>query len=197
MSKIKYVKIQNTDGSMSSNIPIGADASNVEFTTGDNTGHTLEYVTAGLEEDIAAVNARVDAIDTAHTPGSDAELIDIRVGANGTTYNSAGTAVREQVSKITRSKPTLDANDIYEIKHYRLDENQDYEDPIVIDESLTVSGAAADSKATGDAITAESIAREQDVANLNNTMLYNIEHTENLINPNTAIVTNLATNTDL
>lgn len=58
-----------------------------------------------------------------------AELIDIRVGENGTTYQTAGAAVRGQFSAVKAQIPLIDA-------------------------SLATTGKAADAKATGDALTA-------------------------------------------
>ena len=47
------------------------------------------------------INARIDnIIANASDTGENAELIDLRLGANGVTYGSAGAAVREQFTKI-------------------------------------------------------------------------------------------------
>lgn len=56
-----------------------------------------------------------------------AELVDIRVGENGTTYQTAGAAVRGQFSAVKAQIPLIDA-------------------------SLATTGKAADAKATGDAL---------------------------------------------
>ena len=49
------------------------------------------------ENDIAVERARIDNFVSGATPEG-SEVVDIRVGADGVTYGSAGTAVREQIS---------------------------------------------------------------------------------------------------
>lgn len=69
--------------------------------------HISEYEIASDQiatntSDIAVLDGRMDEFTTlpeGSTTG-DAELIDIRVGADGTTYANAGTAVREQVNDV-------------------------------------------------------------------------------------------------
>lgn len=54
-----------------------------------------------LNEQIAVERARIDQFLTGATPDG-AEVVDIRVGADGEVYTSAGTAVREQIKNVER-----------------------------------------------------------------------------------------------
>lgn len=64
---------------------------------------------SSVDQKITVERKRIDNIvklPSGSTSG-DAELIDIRIGADGNTYNSAGTAVREQVSELKDDLDTL------------------------------------------------------------------------------------------
>lgn len=52
-----------------------------------------------VETDIAVERARIDNLVVSPN-ASDAELVDVRIGANGLTYESAGTAVRTQFNEL-------------------------------------------------------------------------------------------------
>lgn len=88
------------------NMVIGAGESNAEIvdarldnTTGkryEKVGKRLDNLSSEIAENANLLDARIDAFTTL-TEGSttgDAELVDIRVGINGTIYENAGAAVR-------------------------------------------------------------------------------------------------------
>lgn len=74
---------------------------------------------ASLENEVGVLDARMDtfaSLPEGSTSG-DAELLDIRVGANGITYPSAGDAVRGQVSDLKSDLSEIDTSSIYQ-KNY-------------------------------------------------------------------------------
>ena len=64
---------------------------------------------AGVSADVVVERARIDNLVSGATAG-DEELVDIRVGADGVTYGSAGTAVREQANRAFQETATLNRN---------------------------------------------------------------------------------------
>lgn len=86
---------------------------------------------AARAEDVAVLEARMDtftALPAGSTAG-DAELMDIRVGADGMTYASAGSAVRGQADKLKAiSDYKTKRSDDFRVIEYEVDipENGDY-----------------------------------------------------------------------
>ena len=60
---------------------------------------TLNNSIGSVQSEVAVERGRIDNLVASPTPG-DSELVDIRVGADGVTYESAGTAVRRQFNKV-------------------------------------------------------------------------------------------------
>lgn len=116
MDKLKYVKLEQPDGSYSNSIPLAVDADHV-----DVNGSTLTNVLGNkanindinnLKNEIAIEKARIDNItqlEEGSTTG-DAELQDIRVGADNNSYNSAGNSIRTQITNINNNINSLEDN---------------------------------------------------------------------------------------
>lgn len=113
---------ENADNAL--DLRIAANADNIETLSGRLTHETTTRETAdtNLEREIDTLTTRVDNIAQTIVPGGtsgDAELADIRIGANGITYANAGDAVRGQYTENhTDIGYIVDAvgNNMYKIK---------------------------------------------------------------------------------
>lgn len=103
------------------NVPKGIELSNTEYWA----------ISSRFNAQLEVQKQRIDnivALPSGSTTG-DAELTDIRVGADGVTYNTAGTAVREQVSSLKEDLANLEnvAHIIY---------NEEYDSNYIISGSI-------------------------------------------------------------
>ena len=98
-----YTVLKNRLDSMLSNI--NNNSNNIKYNSREIESNHKEIVSnySNLFNKINVNSSRIDSF-TSLSSGStsgDAELIDIRVGADGKKYNTAGNSVREQINKST------------------------------------------------------------------------------------------------
>ena len=96
----------NGNEMLAGNLNLAGASSDINLTgnnnTWDGTNTSLKNVMVGTVNNLNSLQSQIDAF-TALQDGSttgDAELTNIRVGYSGTTYNTAGDAVRGQVSDL-------------------------------------------------------------------------------------------------
>lgn len=107
MDKLKYVKLQQDDGTYGSPIPLATDSDHV-----DVNGNTLtaELATKASASNLTTLTSRVDNLahlEEGSTTG-DAELIDGRISATGTIYENIGNAIRKEFGSLFKSNFIID-----------------------------------------------------------------------------------------
>lgn len=133
MDKLKYIKLENEDGTYSSSIPLSVDSDHVDvgqdnLTNVLNTKANASTVNQNIESLSTEINTQKTRIDNLATleDGSttgDAELQDIRIGYNGVIYNNAGTAVRTQINEIKNSN-NFNYSSIEELLNINVNKNE-------------------------------------------------------------------------
>lgn len=121
MEKLKYIRLQENDGTYSANIPISADAQNIVMQNGSTLQDTIGDIDHTTDGDIST------NIEGLHTSISE-------LAAQKLNKSEIGTYIPEYVNNWLNTNITPTPA----------------QQAVAIDESLTVHGMAADAKAVGD-----------------------------------------------
>ena len=107
MDKLKYIKLENPDGSYSKSIPLSVDGDYVDINGKSLTNIIAEKadssVVTNLISEVNSQEARIDSLaklEEGSTTG-DAELIDGRTDGNGVIYTNIGSNIRNISSNLT------------------------------------------------------------------------------------------------
>lgn len=90
MDKLKYIKIQNEDGSYSGVIPVGADAANIDFSDGNTLEEVIEniYTKAEVNNLLGNISSlKIEIVSTLPTSSIDTNTIYLKPATDSKTNN--------------------------------------------------------------------------------------------------------------
>lgn len=90
MDKLKYIKIQNEDGSYSGLVPVGADAANIDFSDGNTLEEVIEniYTKAEVNSLLGNISSlKIEIVSTLPTLNIDTNTIYLKPATDSKTNN--------------------------------------------------------------------------------------------------------------
>lgn len=90
MDKLKYIKIQNEDGSYSGLVPVGADAANIDFSDGNTLEEVIEniYTKAEVNSLLGNISSlKIEIVSTLPISNIDTNTIYLKPATDSKTNN--------------------------------------------------------------------------------------------------------------